>query len=170
MKRTLALLLLAALGSFAYATVTGNLSPSSLAKNADAITVGRVINLVPLVENGNPWMIATVVTEQTLKGKVAFQIRVRIPGGQHTVHGRTLVTAVEDAPALNTNEKALLFINNTETDLYDLTGLNHGYWRIGTQQGRETIIPSVNPSASPVPLDRFLNDIRQALKEEKTRP
>jgi hypothetical protein len=168
MRFILSLVLIFTLWGSAQATVATSLAPSSVAREADVIAVGRVVNLETVVQNGDPWTIATVVSEQSVKGKPSSQIRIRIPGGQHMVNGRTLITAVEGAPVLNINQKAVFFVNsNEDTDVYDFTGLNHGYWRVENRSGQEVAIPSANEAAPAVPLDRFMNDIREAMKEAK---
>lgn len=168
MRFLLPLALLFTLLGSAHGTVATNASPSSVAREADVIAVGRVVNLETIVQNGDPWTIATIVPEQSVKGKSSTQIRIRIPGGQHMVNGRTMITAVEDAPVLNINQKAVFFVNsNEDTDVYDFTGLNHGYWRVENRSGQEVAVPSANDAAPAVPLDRFMSDIREAMKEAK---
>lgn len=168
MRFILSLALIFAIGGLAQATVATSVSQSDVSREADVIAVGRVVNLETVVQNGDPWTIATVVPEQSVKGKPPSQIRIRIPGGQHTVNGRILITAVEGAPVLNINEKAVFFVNGNEgTDVYDFTGLNHGYWRVENRSGQEVAVPSASSAAPAVPLDRFLSDVRESMKEAK---
>ncbi len=162
-------LLLVLFTSFsAQATVQKKLSLTELTSKSALVAVGRVVDLRYLTVNSRVWTIVTVMVETSVKGRGENSIQLRIPGGMQTINGRTLVTKVEGTPEFNRMQRGVFFLNGKAPAYFDLVGWNQGFWKVQTQNGREVAIASsqeTDPDVS-VPLDRFLYDIRNAVREK----
>src|SRR5688500_16297975 len=105
MKRCVAsLMLILCFLPCAESVVGRKLSLSSLAKSRDLVGIGRVLDLRSFFADGQIWPLATVVLEESIKGEKKSSVRLRLPGGQQKINGRTRVTRVEGTPVLNLNE------------------------------------------------------------------
>ena len=162
-------LLLVLLVSFsAQATVQKKLSLAELTGKSAVVAVGRVIDIRYLTVDSRVWTIVTVALERSVKGRGENSILLRVPGGMQTINGRTLVTKVEGTPELNRMQRGVFFLNGRVPAYFDLVGWNQGFWKVETQNGREVAVASsqeADPDVS-IPLDRFLNDIRNAVREK----
>ena len=79
------------LASFATASSVEKLDLQTLTASSDLIGIARVVNAQTVLENGQPWMITTVLMETQLKGARQSSVQIRIPGGYRKIGNRTLI-------------------------------------------------------------------------------
>lgn len=151
-----------------HATVQKKLSLTELTNKSALVAVGRVVDLRYLTVDSRVWTIVTVMVETPVKGRGQNSIMLRIPGGLQTINGRTLVTKVEGTPELNRLQRGVFFLNGNAPAYFDLVGWNQGFWKVETQNGHEVALASSQETdtGEALPLDRFLNDIRNAAREK----
>jgi len=152
----------------AQATVQKKLSLTELTGKSAVVAVGRVVDLHYLTVDSRVWTIVTVVVETPVKGRGQNSVKLRIPGGMQTINGRTLVTRVEGTPELTRLQRGVFFLNGKAPAYFDLVGWNQGFWKVETQNGQEVVTASSQETdaSAALPLDRFLNEIRNAVREK----
>lgn len=148
------------------ATVVDRLTFSELARRADRIVVGKVIDIRYEVIGGEAWTVVTALPELQYKGKDST-VTFRIPGGRQIVNGRILVTAVEGAPQFHILQKGVFFVGGQAPEYFQLLGWNRGFWPIEIRAGREMVLENTNEpdqTAPAIELGRFLQAVDRALE------
>jgi hypothetical protein len=176
MKRSGVLLAVALLTALPAAASTFlNMTPRQLTREADAVIVGRVLQ-VHSFWNQDASMILTDVTiavDETIRGEAPGIVHVRTFGG--TV-GNFRIEA-HGFPEFSRNERVLLFLQQDDEDgTTRVLGYRQGLYRIvRDHSGVEVAMPSVEPGvrylnmdgsqagpARPVKLREFRSFIRTA--------
>ena len=139
-----------------------------LAQKSDLIAIGRVVKLETVIENGEPWTLATVTLEKQMKGLRQSVVEVRLPGGFQKIGNRTLVTQVEGVPLPGVNERAVVFVSGQDKKRQALTGLGQGYWKIEIdQEGKEVAGKSEGQRTSRAHLDSIVMEIQRVVRDLK---
>lgn len=122
---------------------------NDLAKESVGVITAKVVNILPsqqtIGSNGENPSIYTdyiLLVKESIKGKFAKQITLRIPGG--TIHkGRwnQLTAEVEDAPKFASGEEVLIFLSDNDggfftlpKDHYTIEGWIQGKYSIKNNQ------------------------------------
>lgn len=150
----------------AHATVQKKLSLGELTGKSALVAVGRVVDIRYLTVDSRAWTIVTVAVETPVKGSGSNSFQFRLPGGMQIINGRTLVTKVEGTPELNRLQRGVFFLSGRAPAYFDLVGWNQGFWKVETQNGHDVVVASSQEadSEASVPLDRFLNEVRNAVR------
>jgi len=165
------LLLLAA---SAHATVLVSADLAEMARRAQAIVHGVVVDVQPQWTDGRG-RIESVVTVQILdrlKGDLGDRTVFQVPGGQIGRYRSVLV----GAPAFQVGDEAILFLGGQGPVLPYVIGLGQGVFRVVQDRatGRPMVTPPAlvaqstapqtvvrgDPARKPVPLDQFLSQVR----------
>jgi hypothetical protein len=123
------LLILAALLSAAAAiraTTLARLNLDQLASAANAIARVRCAAVESRWENGGIWTVTTFDVVETMKGTLAAQITVRLPGGR-VGH---LTAAVDGTPRFIPREMAIVFLESSRAGGFTVAGWVEGTFRI----------------------------------------
>lgn len=148
MKKPIGVLLFPVLFSLGFtATATTVIPPNfdELVSRAQTIFEGEVTGLQSQwIGEGAEHRIVTYVTfkvDDVLKGDAGTTYSMRMLGG--TVEGRTM--AVSDAPKFKVVDHDLLFVENNGSQFIPLVGIQHGRFRIQTDEsGREILLTGAN--------------------------
>lgn len=169
MSRGVTLLLFTlCLCSFASASVIEELDLQKLADTSDIIAIARVVNSQTVLENGQPWTIATAVLENQLKGERQSSVQIRIPGGYQKIGNRTLVTQIDGVPLPNINERAVVFLSGKDKSRLAFNGLRQGYWKIDVDlEGKEIAGKADALQGSGADLNRLVREVQRRVRERK---
>jgi len=146
--------------STAQATILKQLSLPELRDRADAIVLGRIEKIEYQSVSGQAWTVLHLRVEKSLRGSSATTISLRIPGGQQSVDGRTLVTRVEGIPEFQLQERGIFFLESLPPSYPGLLGWNQGYYRI-IRRNQEDYAVGSDGNGEPLPLNEFLNQIEK---------
>jgi hypothetical protein len=121
----------------AHATTLAQLSLDQLASAADGVARVRCARVESRWENGAIWTITTFDVIEPMKGNLAPQVVVRLPGGK-IGH---LTAAVDGAPRFSPGEEAVVFLESARTGGYSVAGWVEGTFRItvDARTQRETV-------------------------------
>jgi hypothetical protein len=119
------------------ATTLARLSLDQLASAADGVARVRCAGVESRWENGAIWTITTFDVIEPMKGNLASQVVVRLPGGK-VGH---LTAAVDGAPRFSSGEEAVIFLERARTGGYSVAGWVEGTFRItvDVRTQRETV-------------------------------
>jgi hypothetical protein len=160
------ILVLIGFATLVQATILRELSVSELREKSDAIVQARIERIDYQVGPGQIWTILHLRTEKAIRGVSVSSIKVRIPGGQRSVDGRTLVTRVEGVPEFRLQERGIFFLESAPPAYPGILGWSHGYYRI-LQKNQEEYAVRSDGTQPPVKLQQFLREIEKNFTVEK---
>jgi hypothetical protein len=108
------------------ATTLVRLSLDQLAAGSDAVARVNFSSAETRWENGTIWTITTARVVETLKGNLAGEISVRLPGGR-VGH---LTSTVEGTPRFNPGDDAIVFLKISPAGGFTVAGWAEGTFRI----------------------------------------
>lgn len=150
--------------SIAFATITKRFTLTELRQNAATIVLADVTRIDYRQINGRIWTIVTVHVEKSFKGSTPPSMRFKIPGGQHSVNGRTLVTRVDGVPVIQASEKAIFFLEQDPPAYPGLLGWEQGLYRVVRRNGKAYAVRS-DHSEPPQELNLFLQQLSNRSKD-----
>jgi hypothetical protein len=120
-----------------HATTLARLSLDQLASAADGVARVRCAGVESRWENRAIWTITTFDVIEPMKGNLAAQVVVRLPGGK-VGH---LTAAVDGTPRFSPGEEAVVFLESARTGGYSVAGWVEGTFRItrDARTQRETV-------------------------------
>ncbi len=102
------------------------LTIDELTAKADSIVVGEVIDMACYEESrGDIYTLVTLSVEQSVKGKSAEEVVLKVPGGE--VDGLTL--SVSDTPSFRQGERVVVFLEE-ETSKFKVSGWHQGKFTV----------------------------------------
>lgn len=108
------------------ATTLARMSLDQLARAADTVVRAQCVGTSAKRENGAIWTFADFTTLENFKGKPAAHIQVRLPGGSVG----NLSTRIEEVPAFQPGDDAVLFLEHGRDGIYGVTAWVEGTFRI----------------------------------------
>ncbi len=158
----------------ARATVVLPAELGDLAREAQAIVHGRVVDTRAVWEDGRRRVdtLVTIEVEDYLKGHFGDTVTVRVPGGQIGRYRSLMI----GAPVFDPGDEVVLFLNASGPSLPYVLGLSQGVFRViddPTTGGRLVIPPPVmagvtvapvrrgDASRRPMPLAAFSAEVRR---------
>jgi hypothetical protein len=119
------------------ATTLARLSVDQLAAGSDAVARVRVARTESRWENGSIWTVTTFDVVEILKGQLAVQIEVRLPGGR-VGH---LTATVDGTPKFNSGNEAVVFLQRSPAGGFTVAGWIEGSFRISRdpRTGNESV-------------------------------
>ncbi len=120
-----------------HATTLARLSLDELAAGADAVARVRCVSADARWENGSIWTVATARVIESMKGALAAEIAIRVPGGR----AGHFTEAVDGAPKFRPGDEAVLFLQVSRAGGYSVAGWVEGTFRISrdARAGTETV-------------------------------
>jgi len=125
--------LLAGLASPAAGTTAARLSTGAMARAADMIVVGRVVDQSTRWVDRNLVTLVTVAVSEALKGDAGGRLTVALPGGVDASRRIPVAMIWPAAPVLRTREEVFLFLAASD----DFDG---AYTVLGFAQGKFSIV------------------------------
>jgi hypothetical protein len=145
---------------YVHGTILQKLSLSELKSAASSVHLARVTQLQYVSEGGGVWTIVTINIEKTLQGNFTVSsVRFRIPGGQQSIDGRTLVTKVDGVPEFHPSERGIFFLESAPPSYSGLLGWNQGFYRVIQRKGEDYVVRS-DGIQGPVKLQEFLKEFQ----------
>lgn len=108
------------------ATTLARLSLDDLAAAAEAVARVRCAGAEARWENGSIWTVTTFEVLETMKGNLAAEITVRLPGGR----AGHLTATVDGAPRFLPGEEVVMFLESSRTGEFTIAGWAEGTFRI----------------------------------------
>ncbi|MCI0414242.1 hypothetical protein L0222_15795 [bacterium] len=158
MKSTILVLVLIA--AVASATTIKRFTDEELRTGANSVVLAQVAKVQYETQNGNVWTIVTLQVERNLKGNSNSSVQFRIPGGQQSIDGRTLVTRVDGVPEMRNNERGVFFLESLPPAYPSLYGWNQGFYRIVRKNDQEYAVRS-DGTKEPKKMEDFLKDFQK---------
>jgi hypothetical protein len=157
------LIFVLSLATIVHATILKEFSLSELRMKSDAIVQARVEKIEYQTVQGKPWTILHLRIEKSIRGTSSRLMTLRLPGGQETVNGRTLVTRVEGVPEVRLQERGIYFLESTPPSYPELLGWFQGYYRI-IQRNQEEYALRSDGTQKPIKLQEFWREIEKNSK------
>jgi hypothetical protein len=110
----------------AQATTLARLSLDQLAAGADAVARVRCLSANARWESGSIWTVITARVMETMKGSLAAEITVRVPGGR----AGHFTESVDGVPKLRPGDDAVLFLQTSSGGGYSVAGWVEGTFHI----------------------------------------
>jgi hypothetical protein len=119
------------------ATTLVRLSLDQLAAGSDAVARVNFSSAETRWENGTIWTITRARVVETMKGNLASEISVRLPGGR-VGH---LTAVVEGTPRFNPGDDAIVFLKRSPEGEFTIAGWVEGTFRISRdpRTGNQTV-------------------------------
>lgn len=143
-RRTSPLLVLAAAlaAASAGATTLAPLDEKTMARQAEAIVLGRVAG------SRSEWVgrtlvtVATIRVEETLKGRKAGTVEVVLPGGVDAARRVPVAMTYPGAPRLLDSERVLLFLDDSDIrpDALIVSGYSQGKYAVARDTSGATVV------------------------------
>jgi hypothetical protein len=160
LKTKLLLISLVSVATIAHATILKEFNLSELRTKSDAIVQAQVEKIEYQSVEGKPWTILHLRIEKSFRGTSSHSMTLRLPGGQESVNGRTLVTRVEGVPEVRLQERGIYFIETAPPSYPELLGWFQGYYRI-IQHNQEEYALRSDGTQKPIKLQEFLREIEK---------
>jgi len=125
--------LLAGVASPAHATTAARLSTEALARAADVIVVGRVVDQSTRWVDRNLVTLVTVAVSEALKGDAGGRLTVALPGGVDASRRIPVAMIWPAAPVVRTREEVFLFLVASDE-------VDGAYTVLGFAQGKFSIV------------------------------
>jgi hypothetical protein len=119
------------------ATTLARLSLDRLAAGSDAVARVHCAAAESRWENGSIWTVTTFDVVEVIKGNLAKEITVRLPGGR-VGH---LTATVDGTPKFNPGVEAVIFLERSREGGFTVAGWVEGTFRISrdSRTGNETV-------------------------------